>query len=29
MKRKMLNEYLQFTSPSYLEKDEQFNLTAD
>ena len=24
---KMLNEYLQFTSSSYLEKDEQFNLT--
>ena len=23
----MLNEYLQFTSSSYLEKDEQFNLT--
>ena len=24
---KMLNEYLQFTSSSYLEKDEQFNLS--
>ena len=24
---KMLNEYLQFTSSSYLEKDEKFNLT--
>jgi two-component system osmolarity sensor histidine kinase EnvZ len=24
---KMLNEYLQFTSSSYLEKNEQFNLT--
>ncbi len=24
---KMLNEYLQFTSSSFLEKDEQFNLT--
>ena len=25
---KMLNEYLQFTSSSYLEKDEEFNLSA-
>ena len=25
---KMLNEYLQFTSSSYLEKNEHFNLTA-
>jgi len=25
---KMLNEYLQFTSSSYLEKDEQFNLSS-
>ena len=24
---KMLNEYLQFTSSSYLEKDELFNLS--
>ena len=24
---KMLNEYLQFTSSSYQEKDEQFNLS--
>ena len=24
---KMLNEYLQFTSSSYLEKDEQFNIS--
>ena len=24
---KMLNEYLQFTSSSYLEKDEKFNLS--
>ena len=24
---KMLNEYLQFTSSSYLEKDERFNLS--
>ena len=24
---KMLNEYLQFTSSSYLEKDETFNIS--
>ena len=24
---KMLNEYLQFTSSSYIEKDEMFNLS--
>ena len=24
---KMLNEYLQFTSSSYLEKDEEFNIS--
>ena len=24
---KMLNEYLQFTSSSYVEKDEMFNLS--
>ena len=24
---KMLNEYLQFTSSSYMEKDEMFNLS--
>ena len=24
---KMLNEYLQFTSSSYMEKDEAFNLS--